>query len=133
MHRLKILLLAALLACHGAHAATALPGPAVTPLMSKALSDMPGKEVQMLSVVYPPGGGDPVHRHDAHGFIVVMEGAIVMGVKGGKEVTLTAGQTFYEGPHDIHTVGRNASQSKPARFVVFLLKNQGTPAVLPAH
>lgn len=133
MPRLTMLLLAALLAGQGAQAATALPGPAVTPLMTKALADLPGKEVEMLSVVYPPGGGDPVHRHDAHGFIVVLEGAIVMGVRGGKEVTLTPGQTFYEGPHDIHTVGRNASQTKPAKFVVFLLKKQGTPAVLPAQ
>lgn len=132
MPRLRPVLFTALLACHGAYAA-ALPAPTVTPLMSKALSDMPGKEVLMLTVEYPPGGGDPVHRHDAHGFIVVLEGAIVMGVRGGKQVTLSKGQTFYEGPHDVHTVGRNASQTKPAKFLVFLLKNEGTSAVLPAH
>jgi quercetin dioxygenase-like cupin family protein len=99
----------------------------VKPLMSKPLQDFPGKEAVMITVEYPPGASDPVHRHDAHAFVYVLEGSIVMGVKGGKEVTLTPGQTFYEGPNDIHTIGRNASQTKPARFVVFLLKNEKAP------
>ena len=107
------------------------PGPIVTPVMSKDLSDLPGKEALMLSVEYPPGGADPVHRHDAHGFIYVLEGSVVMGVKGGKEVTLTPGQTFYEGPKDIHTVGRNASTTQPAKFLVLLIKKKGVEAVLP--
>jgi quercetin dioxygenase-like cupin family protein len=107
------------------------PGPAVTALMNKALEDYPGKEVLMLTVDFPPGAVDPLHRHDAHGFIYVLEGSIVMGVKGGKEQTLGPGQTFYEGPHDVHTVGRNASKVHPAKFVVFLLKDKGKPAVIP--
>ena len=107
------------------------PAPVVAPVMQQALADYPGKEVLMITVEYPPGGADPVHRHDAHGFIYVLEGTIVMGVKGGKEVTLTAGQSFHEGPEDIHTVGRNASQDKPAKFLVFLLKDQKKPAVIP--
>ena len=107
------------------------PGPIVTPVMSKDLQDLPGKEALMLSVEYPPGGADPVHRHDAHGFIYVLEGSVVMGVKGGKEVTLTPGQTFYEGPKDIHTVGRNASTTQPAKFLVLLIKKKGVEAVLP--
>ncbi|WP_437799373.1 cupin domain-containing protein [Sorangium sp. So ce693] len=111
--------------------AVAVHEPIVTPLLTKELANIPGKEVLMLTVVYPPGGADPVHRHDAHGFIYVLEGSIVMGVKGGKEVTLTPGQTFYEGPNDIHTVGRNASTTKPAKFLVVLVKNRGVPALLP--
>ncbi|HEX9876409.1 MAG TPA: cupin domain-containing protein [Gammaproteobacteria bacterium] len=79
-----------------------------------ARADIPGKEVLMLTVEYPPGGADPVHRHDAHGFVYVLEGSIVMQVKGGAEVTLTPGQTFYEGLHDVHTIGRNASATQPA-------------------
>jgi quercetin dioxygenase-like cupin family protein len=82
-------------------------------------------------VDYAPGGADPVHRHYAHGFIYVLEGTVVMGVKGGKEQTLSAGQTFYEGPDDIHTVGRNASKTKPAKFLVFLLKDANKPALVP--
>src|SRR5262245_14817079 len=85
--------------------------PKVTPLMSKDLTDIPGKEVSMITVEFPPGGEDPIHRHNAHGFIYVLEGSVVMQVKGGKEVTLTPGQTFYEGPDDVHTVGRNASKT----------------------
>lgn len=108
------------------------PAPIVTSLMSKPLPDQPGKEVLVLSVEYPPGGADPVHRHDAYGFVYVIEGSIVMGVNGGEPVTLTKGQTFYEGPNDIHTIGRNASDRTPAKFVVFLLKDQGKPAALPA-
>lgn len=103
----------------------------VTPLTTEPLPEYPGKEVQMIMVEYPPGGYDPVHRHDAHGFIYVLEGTIIMGVKGGKEVTLKPGQTFHEGPDDIHTVGRNASTTKPARFIVFLIKNQGAPILTP--
>src|SRR3954465_12904064 len=94
----------------------------VTPLMSKDLPDFPGKGGLMITVVYPPGASDPIHRHNAHAFLYVLEGSIVMQVKGGKETTLTPGQTFYEGPDDIHVLGRNASSSKPAKFVVFLVK-----------
>ena len=103
----------------------------VTPLVSKDLTDLPGKEALMLTVVYPPGSIDPIHRHNAHGFIYVLEGSIVMQVRGGKEVTLTPGQTFYEGPSDVHVVGRNASQTKPAKFVVFFVKDKGAPVVVP--
>jgi quercetin dioxygenase-like cupin family protein len=115
----------------GAQAQAAPPGPAVTALMNKALEDFPGKEVLMITVDFPPGAVDPLHRHDAHGFIYVLEGSIVMGVKGGKEQTLTPGQTFYEGPKDLHTVGRNASKTRPAKFLVFLLKDKNKPAVIP--
>jgi len=103
----------------------------VAPLINKPFNDQPGKEGLMLMVEYPPGAVDPVHRHDAHAFIYVLEGSIVMGVKGGKEQTLTAGQTFYEGPGDIHTVGRNASATKPAKFVVFMVKDAKKPVLIP--
>jgi quercetin dioxygenase-like cupin family protein len=101
----------------------------VTPLMTQALPEYPGKEVLMINVEYPPGAVDPVHRHDAHAFVYVLEGSIIMQVKGGKEVTLKPGQTYYEGPNDIHVVGRNASNTKPAKFVVFLVKDQGKPVL----
>jgi quercetin dioxygenase-like cupin family protein len=104
----------------------------VTPLMSKDLADFPGKEGLMITVEYPPGSSDPIHRHNAHAFVYVLEGSIVMQVRGGKEVTLTPGQTFYEGPNDVHVVGRNASQTKPAKFVVFLVKDKGAPVLVPA-
>ena len=105
----------------------------VTPLMSKDLTDFPGKEGLMITVEYPPGSSDPIHRHNAHAFVYVLEGSIVMQVRGGKEVTLTPGQTFYEGPSDVHVVGRNASQTKPANFVVFLVKDKGAPVLVPAN
>src|SRR4029453_17154661 len=105
----------------------------VTPLLSKDLTEFSGKEGVMITVEYPPGSTDPVHRHNAHGFIYVLEGSIVMQVRGGKEVTLTPGQTFYEGPSDVHVVGRNASQSKSAKFVVFLAKDKGAPVLVPAN
>jgi quercetin dioxygenase-like cupin family protein len=104
----------------------------VTPLFSKDLTDFPGKEGLMITVEYPPGGSDPIHRHNAHAFVYVLEGSIVMQVRGGKEVTLTPGQTFYEGLSDVHVVGRNASQTKPAKFVVFLVKDKGAPVLVPA-
>src|SRR6267378_921698 len=104
--------------------------PKVTQVLSKDLTDIPGKEGLMLTVEYPPGGSDPIHRHNTHGFIYVLEGSIVMGVKGGKPVTLTDGQTFYEGPNDIHTVGHNASKTGPAKFVVFLLKDKDAPILI---
>ena len=109
----------------------AAPQPDVTSLMSKDLPDFPGKEAVMITVEYPPGGADPIHRHNAHAFVYVLEGSVVMQVKGGKEVTLTPGQTFYEGPDDVHVVGRNASDTKPAKFLVFLVKNKGAPVFVP--
>jgi quercetin dioxygenase-like cupin family protein len=105
----------------------------VTPLMSKDLTDFPGKEGLMITVEYPPGSSDPIHRHNAHAFVYVLEGSIVMQVRGGKEVTLTPGQTFYEGPSDVHIVGRNASQTKPSKFVVLLVKDKGAPVLVPAN
>src|SRR5690348_2163759 len=105
----------------------------VTPVLSKDMANIPGKEGLMITVVYPPGSSDPIHRHNAHAFVYVLEGSIVMQVKGGKEVTLTPGQTFYEGPSDVHIVGRNASKTKPAKFVVFFVKDKGAPILVPAH
>jgi quercetin dioxygenase-like cupin family protein len=119
----------ALLARH----AIAAPQPVVTTLMTKELTDIPGKEATMLTVTYPPGAADPVHRHNAQAFVYVLEGSVVMAVKGGEETTLQPGQTFYEGPNDIHTVGRNASSTKAAKFVVFLVKDKGTPVFLPVQ
>ena len=107
------------------------PHASVTPLTSRDLPDLPGKEALMIIVDYPPGSVDPIHRHNAHAFIYVLEGSIIMQVKGGKEVTLTPGQTFYEGPDDVHVVGKNASSTKPAKFVVFFVKNKGAPVVVP--
>jgi quercetin dioxygenase-like cupin family protein len=103
----------------------------VTPLTSEDLPDFPGKEVVMITVEYAPGNVDPIHRHNAHAFVYVLEGSIIMQVKGGKEVMLTPGQTFYEGPDDVHVVGRNASTTKPAKFVVFFIKDKGAPALVP--
>jgi len=104
----------------------------VTPLMSKDLTNLPGKEGLMVMVEYPPGSSDPIHRHNAHAFVYLLEGSIVMQVRGGKEVTLTPGQTFYEGPDDVHVVGRNASKTQAAKFVVFFVKDKGAPVLVPA-
>jgi quercetin dioxygenase-like cupin family protein len=103
----------------------------VTPLVSKDLTEFSGKEGVMLEVEYPPGCSDPVHRHNAYAFVYVLEGTVVMQLKDGKPVTLTPGQTFYEGPNDIHIVGRNASNTKPAKFLAFFVKDKGAPILTP--
>ena len=105
----------------------------VTPLMLKELADFPGKEALMLTVDYAPGAEDSVHRHEAHAFVYVLEGSVVMQLQGGQPVTLTRGQVFYEGPKDLHIVGRNASKTQPAKFVVVLIKNRGVDPVLPPY
>ncbi|ABM95926.1 cupin domain-containing protein [Methylibium petroleiphilum] len=125
-----LLLAGAMLAAPGSQAA---PPAHVEQVMSRPLADLTGKEGLVLTVKYPPGGADAIHRHNAHAFVYVLEGAIVMQVKGGPAVTLEPGQGFYEAPDDIHVVGRNASQTEPAKFVVFLLKDQGVPAVMPVR
>jgi quercetin dioxygenase-like cupin family protein len=117
----------ALTACHGG------PPEIIQTLMSKPLPDMPGKEGEMILVEYGPGASDPVHRHHAHAFVYVLEGSVVMQVQGGEEVTLTPGQTFYEGPDDIHVVGRNASSTRSAKFLVFLVKDEGAPLIMTEH
>jgi len=105
----------------------------VTPLMSKDLAEFPGKEGVMVTVVYPPGGSDPIHRHNAYLFVYMLEGSVVMQLKGGKEVTVSPGQTFFEGANDIHTVSRNASKTKPAKFIVFFVKDKGAPVLTPVN
>ena len=103
----------------------------VTSLMSKDLPESPGKEMLVIIVEHAPGGSNPMHRHNAHAIVYVLEGSVVMQVKDGKQVTLTPGQTFYEGPGDIHVVDRNASSTKPAKFLVVLIKDKGAPALVP--
>lgn len=103
----------------------------VVPLLTKALPDVKGKEGAMLTVEYPPGGASASHRHNANTFVYVLEGSVVMQVAGGPQQTLTVGQTFYESPTDIHTVSRNASASKPAKILVFFVKEQGAPNTVP--
>ena len=105
----------------------------VTSLMSKDLPENPGKEMLMILVEHAPGGSSPVHRHNAHAMVYVLEGSVVMQVKGGQQVTLTPGQTFYEGPDDVHVLDRNASSSKPAKFLVVLIKDKGAPVLVPAE
>lgn len=102
-------------------------------LMQKMLSDFPDREVMMLTVEYQPGAASPLHRHNAHTFVYVLEGSIVMQVKGGQPETLSAGMTFYETPEDIHTVSKNASTTDSAKFLVFFIKRQGAPATVPAE
>jgi quercetin dioxygenase-like cupin family protein len=106
-------------------------GPKVTELMTKALAEHPGKEVEMITVEHAPGGSTPSHRHKAHAFVYMLEGSVVMQLKGGREVTLKPGDTFYEAPDDVHLVDRNASKTEPAKFVVFLIKDKGAAALLP--
>jgi quercetin dioxygenase-like cupin family protein len=122
-------------ACVAAAAPIAIAAPQATvaETMVHDLPDYPGKQGVLLTVTYPPGAVDPIHRHDAHAFVYVLEGSIVMQVKGGEPVTLKPGQTFYEGPTDIHTVGRNASATEPAKFIVFFLKNKGAPVLTPVN
>ena len=105
----------------------------VTTLLTQELAGMAGKEATMLTVEYPPGGSSAQHRHNAHVFVYVVEGLVVMQVKGGKEVTLGPGDTFYESPEDVHTISRNASHTKPAKFIVFFVKEKGTPLTVPAN
>ena len=105
----------------------------VTDLMTKALENVPGKEGTMIIVEYAPGGADPVHRHNASAFVYVLEGSIEMQMKGGEKVTLHPGDTFYEDPEGIHLVGKNASNTKPAKFLVFLVKEKGAPILTPVN
>lgn len=107
--------------------------PVVAPVMTRDLAGAAGGEVVMLTVEYPPGVSETAHRHDAQAFVYMLEGSVVMQVKGGKPVTLHPGDTFYEGPDDVHLVGRNASSTEQARFVVVLIKKKGAPPVLPAR
>jgi quercetin dioxygenase-like cupin family protein len=130
MHRF---LLASALLLSFAGSVAAQESAKVTSLMSRDLSDIPGKEGDMLIVEYPPGAVDPVHRHNANAFIYVLEGSVVMQVKGGEPVTLQPGQTFYEGPNDIHVVGRNASKTEPAKLLVVFVKNKGAPILTPVE
>lgn len=112
---------------------TTPPQAIATPLMTKPVPQHPGEELLLLSVEYPPGAVDPVHRHHASGMVYVLEGSIVMGVRGSEPVTLKAGDVFYEGPDDVHEIGRNASATEPARFLAFFLKKVGAPVLVPAE
>ncbi len=104
----------------------------ITPLLTKDLAGSPDEQVLMYTVDFPPGFSSPIHRHNAQVSVYVLEGSVVMQVRGQKELTLGQGQSFYEDPSDIHIVSRNASTTKPAKFVVFLINKKGAPLVIPA-
>lgn len=124
----RLLLACGLIAAAGPSAAQSTK---VDPVISRDLPGMAGKEGVLLVVEYAPGAVDPVHRHDAHVFVYVLEGSVVMQVKGGEPVTLRPGETFYEGPSDTHVVGRNASATEPAKFLAFFVKDKGAPILTP--
>jgi quercetin dioxygenase-like cupin family protein len=108
------------------------PAAAAKQLMTKELLGAAGKEVLMLTVTYPPGGASPPHRHDAQVFVYALEGELIMQVQGGPKVTLKPGDTFYESPTDVHSVSANASQTAPAKFLVFIVKDKGAPTTRAA-
>ena len=136
MTLLAVLLTGILLTTHPSMAQKSFTPPTahetITPLLTKDLAGSPGKEVLMYTVDFPAAFSSPIHRHDAQVSVYVLEGTVVMQVRGQKEVTLGPGQSFYEDPNDIHTVSRNASSTKPAKFVVFLIHKKGAPLVIPA-
>jgi quercetin dioxygenase-like cupin family protein len=134
MRAVLLMLVAASAVClSGTFAVAAGDAAKVTPLMKKDLPNYPGKEGLMISVEYGPGGSSPIHKHEANAFVYVLEGSIVMQVKGEKEVTVSPGGTYYESPSDIHLVSRNASKTKPAKFIVVLLKKKDAPVVMPVE
>jgi quercetin dioxygenase-like cupin family protein len=136
MLALAFLITSALIATSTLMAQTALTPPVaqetITTLLTKDVAGFPGEEALMYTVDFPPGYSSPVHRHNAQVSVYVLEGSVVMQVRGGKELTLTPGQSFYENPNDIHVVSRNASSTKPAKFLVFLIHKKDAPLVIPA-
>jgi quercetin dioxygenase-like cupin family protein len=127
-----ILVLAVLISSILVPTSTLMAQETITPLITKDLAGHPGEQVLMYTVDFPPGFASPIHRHNAQVSVYVLEGSVVMQVRGQKELTLGPGQTFYEDPNDIHVVSRNASSTKPAKFLVFLINKKGAPLVIPA-
>ena len=130
MHDMKKLILSVIIVTFGF--ATATHAQQVNTLFTKRLPEAPGKEIEVITVSYAPGAGDAIHRHDAHAVVYVIEGEIEMQVRGGTLQRLGLGQVFYESPEDVHTVSRNASKTKHAKFVVFFIKSEGAPILTPA-
>jgi quercetin dioxygenase-like cupin family protein len=126
----RLLLAGMLISSAGAGAAQTTK---VTPLLSRDLTGIADKEGTMITVEYAPGAEDPVHRHNAHAFVYVLEGSVIMQVKGGAPVTLHPGESFYEAPNDIHLVARNASKTEPAKFLVVFVKDKGAQIVIPVE
>jgi quercetin dioxygenase-like cupin family protein len=131
--RLLVIALGTIVFLNPMRTASAQEAVKVTQLMTKDLANVPGKEVTMITVDYAPGAADPVHRHNASAFVYVLEGSIEIQMKGGEKVTLHPGDTFYEDPTGIHLVGKNASNTEPAKFLVVLVKDKGAPILIPTH
>ena len=104
----------------------------VNSLFQTDVDDVSNQEIVVLEVRYPPGVKSASHRHNAHTVVYVLEGTVIMQVAGGERKTLTAGQVFYENPNDIHSVSMNASDTEPARILVYFLKEKGAPVTQPA-
>ncbi len=132
MMKIATLACALSLAALGGSAPAAESTTQVTPLLTKPLLGIAEREATMIIVELPPGADSPPHRHNANTFVYVLEGSVVMQVRGGEAMTLRAGQTFYERPDDVHTVSRNPSATTPAKLLVFLIKQPGAPITVPA-
>ena len=131
MHNIKKLILSVFIFTFGF--ATATHAQQVNTLLRKQLPETPGKEIEVITVNYAPGASDAIHRHDAHAVVYVLDGEVEMQVRGGTLRRLGPGQVFYESPEDVHTISRNASKTKPAKFVVFFIKNEGAPILTPVY
>jgi quercetin dioxygenase-like cupin family protein len=112
-------------------ATTAFAQDRARPLIRKDLAGFPGKEGLMLTVTFAPGHSDPIHRHNAYAFVYILEGSVILQLKGQPAVTLRPGDTFYESPTDVHLVGKNASNTEPAKFVAFFIKDKDAPILVP--
>jgi quercetin dioxygenase-like cupin family protein len=121
------------MSAHTGHQRTTPPRASISPLLLNDIEATGNQEAALALVQFPPGSVDPIHRHNALVYVYVLEGSVVMQVRGGPEVTLRPGQTFTEKPSDIHVVGRNASKTKPAKLLVYFVKDKGAPPLLPAE
>lgn len=100
-------------------------------LQQRALPDAPGKTGIMATVHYAPGEASIPHEHPGSVFAYVLEGEVVSQMEGGAPVTYKAAQSWYESPHAGHLVSRNASKTRPATVLVFLLANEGEALLKP--
>jgi quercetin dioxygenase-like cupin family protein len=89
-------------------------------------------QVTASTIVLEPGSVGRAHRHPGFVLVYILEGEVVTKVSDQKETTYSAGQMFYEQPGSTHEVSRNASATKPAKFLALIFAKKGLPLVNPA-
>ncbi|RRW52142.1 cupin domain-containing protein [Pseudomonas moraviensis] len=107
------------------------PSEKITVLQEQLLKNAPGKKAMMIEVDYQPGQSSIAHKHEGTAMAYVLDGEVISQIKGEKALTYKKGQFWYEPAGSEHLVSKNASSTKPAKLLVFMVLAPDEQVLIP--